>query len=134
MTQEHAAPKTARPNSMLYEVCSLCGGTSWISSEQSCFACQKLSVVPIGVTAVQLERIAKLDTLRQEAGISAAMLRDGRAAAFGDLLAAAQLVLAGLNARIDDAVANGKPVPVFDGIADLHSAIAKATKSGETGV
>ena len=45
-----------------------------------------------------------------------------------ELYAAAQLVLAGLNARIDDASANSSPVPVFDGIADLHAAIAKATE------
>lgn len=41
------------------------------------------------------------------------------------LLAAAQKVLAGLNARIDAAPSNA--VPVFDGIAELHTAIGKAT-------
>lgn len=40
------------------------------------------------------------------------------------LLAAAKTVLAGLTARID--AAPGDAVPVFDGIADLHTAIAKA--------
>lgn len=42
-----------------------------------------------------------------------------------DLLAAAQKVLAGLNARIDAAPSSAKPV--FDGIADLHGAINRAT-------
>lgn len=41
-----------------------------------------------------------------------------------DLLAAAKIVLDGLNARIDSA--DGHHVPVFDGIAELHDAIAKA--------
>lgn len=53
---------------------------------------------------------------------------DARAiSALPDLLDAAQLVLAGLNDRIDAAVANGKPTPVFAGIARLHDAIFKAT-------
>lgn len=43
-----------------------------------------------------------------------------------ELLAAAKRVLAHLNLRIDAASADGDPAPVFDGIADLHSAIAKA--------
>jgi hypothetical protein len=45
-------------------------------------------------------------------------------AAAPDLLEAAKLVLAGLEARIDAASASA--VPVFDGIANLHDAIAKA--------
>lgn len=48
-------------------------------------------------------------------------------AAVPDLLTAAQTVLADLHARIDAAGAG--PVPVFRGIADLHSAIAKATQA-----
>jgi hypothetical protein len=44
------------------------------------------------------------------------------------LLLAARKVLAGLNARIDEAVTKGNPVPVFDGIGDLHDAIAQATQ------
>jgi hypothetical protein len=44
-----------------------------------------------------------------------------------ELLAAAQAVLAGLNARIEAAVAAKAPMPVFNGIADLHDAIGKAT-------
>lgn len=48
-------------------------------------------------------------------------------AAAPDLLDAAKAVLAGLNDRIDKALAEGgHSVPVFEGIADLHSAIAKA--------
>jgi hypothetical protein len=43
-----------------------------------------------------------------------------------DLLAAAKDVLAHLNARIDAAVKSGAVIPVFAGIAALHSAIAKA--------
>lgn len=46
-------------------------------------------------------------------------------AAAPDLLAAAQRVLAGLNARIDSA--HPSSVPVFDGIVDLHDAISRAT-------
>lgn len=47
-------------------------------------------------------------------------------AAAPDLLAAAQTVLAGLDARIRHAKDS---TPVFDGIAALHDAIAKATGS-----
>lgn len=53
--------------------------------------------------------------------------RDRRArliAAAPELLAAAEKVLAGLNARIDAAPGNAKPL--FDGIADLHDAIGHA--------
>lgn len=46
-------------------------------------------------------------------------------AAAPDLLAAAQRVLAGLNARID--AADPSSVPVFHGIVDLHDAISRAT-------
>ncbi len=45
-------------------------------------------------------------------------------AAAPDLLAAAKVVLAGLNAHIDSAPANA--VPLFTGISALHDAIAKA--------
>jgi hypothetical protein len=45
---------------------------------------------------------------------------------FDDLLAAAETVLAGLNARIIAASDSGTVIPVFDGIAALHAAIAKA--------
>lgn len=44
------------------------------------------------------------------------------------LLEAAGKVLAGLNARIDAAIAAGGPIPVFDGVAELHAAVAQATK------
>jgi hypothetical protein len=47
-------------------------------------------------------------------------------AAAPDLLAAAQTVLAGLDARIRHAKDS---TPVFEGIAALHDAIAKATAS-----
>jgi hypothetical protein len=50
----------------------------------------------------------------------------GSSVAQPELLAAAKAVLAGLNARIDAAANGDGKVPVFDGIADLHSAIAKA--------
>jgi hypothetical protein len=50
-------------------------------------------------------------------------------AAAPDLLEAARKVLPHLNARIDAASAAGQPVPLFDGIADLHAAISKATGS-----
>lgn len=50
-------------------------------------------------------------------------------AAAPKLLAAAQTVMAGLNARIDQASTNSEPIPVFDGIAELHSAITLATES-----
>jgi hypothetical protein len=51
--------------------------------------------------------------------------RDNVKALNAELLAAARKVLAGLNARIDQARADGTPVPVFTGIADLHAAIAR---------
>jgi hypothetical protein len=47
-------------------------------------------------------------------------------AAAPDLLNAAEKVLAGLNARIDASAGPCGKTPVFDGIADLHDAIAKA--------
>lgn len=67
------------------------------------------------------------------ATVSAAFEREPYALLFAaapDLLAAAETVLAGLNARIGIASKKGLPVPVFDGIADLHDAINKA--KGET--
>lgn len=42
------------------------------------------------------------------------------------LLEAAETVLAGLNARIDHARETKTPAPVFHGIAELHTAIARA--------
>jgi hypothetical protein len=41
-------------------------------------------------------------------------------------LAAAERVLAGLNARIDRSARSKLPVPIFEGIADLHAAINAA--------
>jgi hypothetical protein len=43
--------------------------------------------------------------------------------ALRELLASAEAVMDGLNARIDDASANSQRVPVFHGIAALHDAI-----------
>ena len=54
-------------------------------------------------------------------------------AAAPKLLAAAQVVLDGLEYRIEQASNAGMPVPVFEGIADLHDAIAKATGETEHG-
>lgn len=47
-------------------------------------------------------------------------------AAAPELYEAAETVFAGLNARIDAACASGGSVPVFDGIAALSDALAKA--------
>lgn len=44
------------------------------------------------------------------------------------LLSAAKRVLADLNTRIDVATATEAPVPIFDGIGDLHDAINLAEK------
>lgn len=41
-----------------------------------------------------------------------------------DLATAARRVLEGLNERILDAGRMGRPLPVYDGIADLHTALA----------
>jgi len=49
-------------------------------------------------------------------------------AAAPDLLAAAIEVLNGLNDRIDSAVEDRRPTPIFEGIAALSAAIAKATQ------
>ncbi len=43
-----------------------------------------------------------------------------------DLLAAAKTVLYDLEARIDEASEAGEPVPVYEGIAALHTAIGNA--------
>lgn len=48
-----------------------------------------------------------------------------------DLMRAAKTVLDGLNARIDAAVEGGGPIPVFDGIADLHDAVGQAAPQAE---
>jgi len=42
------------------------------------------------------------------------------------LLRAAKRVLAGLEARVEKARAAGAPLPVFDGMAGLHAAVARA--------
>ena len=52
-------------------------------------------------------------------------------AAAPKLLGAAQVVLDGLEYRIEQAYNAGMPVPVFAGIADLHAAIALAKTIGE---
>ncbi len=49
-------------------------------------------------------------------------------AAAPDLLTAAVEVMKGLNERIDAAVENRLPTPIFVGVAALHEAIAKATE------
>lgn len=66
--------KEPRKQSMLYEICPHCEG-------KSCKLCKTIGVVETGATEGQLRYLAQLDTLRQEAGITAAMLRDGRARA-----------------------------------------------------
>lgn len=45
-----------------------------------------------------------------------------------ELLGAAKKTLAGLHQRMDAARDSGAPIPVFQGIADLVSAIAKAER------
>jgi hypothetical protein len=80
------AGKEPRKQSMLYEICPHCGGKGG-TIQTACGAmdtylrpcCKMLGVVETGATARQLAYMANLDTLRQEAGITAAMLRDGRA-------------------------------------------------------
>jgi len=75
-----------RKQSMLYEICEHCGGKGG-TIQSICGAmdtypkpcCKMLGVVETGATAGQLRYLADMDTLRQEAGITAAMLRDGRA-------------------------------------------------------
>ncbi len=52
-------------------------------------------------------------------------LLDAQTRQHAELLAAAKEVIRGLNARIDAASTAKEPVPVFHGIADLASAIAK---------
>lgn len=70
-----------RKQSMLYEICPHCEGKGPHElAKVPC--CKRLGVVETGATAGQLAYIAELDLLRQEAGISAAMLRDGRARAY----------------------------------------------------
>jgi hypothetical protein len=48
-------------------------------------------------------------------------------AAAPDLLEAARIVLASLDARIEGASKAKMTIPVFEGIAALHAAVAKAT-------
>lgn len=56
----------------VYEKCGQCHG-------DGCQFCTVIGVVVTGVTSGQLKRLAELDLLRQESGITAAMLRGGRA-------------------------------------------------------
>ncbi len=82
-TDNTDAPGERKPQSMLYEVCPRCGGKGGVIGQPfkpSFPCCKMLGVVETGVTVGQLEGLVKLNTLRQEVGISAAMLRDGRAA------------------------------------------------------
>ncbi len=75
-------PATAgkpRKQSMLYEVCPHCNGAGGTLGNTNLPCCKMLGVVETGATAGQLNYLVNLDALRQEAGISAAMLRDGRA-------------------------------------------------------
>lgn len=54
---------------MLYELCSMCAGTGDIHNvrlnsgevvaRMDCVACKPLRVVPVGVTAAQLDRLVK---------------------------------------------------------------------------
>lgn len=114
---------------MLYEECSMCQGTGMmiftkpgacIEGKRPCIACKSMHVVVTGLTVPQAEQMAKLDTLCQEAGISSAMLKDGRAAAFRDLLAACKAALAVVDHRDN--------LGFMDCAATLKAAIAKATK------
>lgn len=73
------AGKERQPQRMLYEVCPVCLGRGGGELPVSRHGCKVLGVMETGATVGQLERMAELNTLRQEAGISAAMLRDGRA-------------------------------------------------------
>ena len=76
-----------RKRSMLHELCPVCGGED---GHLTCLHCASRGVVPTGATAGQLSSLASLDLLRQASGISAAMLRDGRARLM--LVACAKLV------------------------------------------
>ena len=89
MTENEVGAKDAqagplRKQSMLYEACPRCEGRGCLPHRPGekgmhCFGCKSLYVVETGATAGQLAYLADLDSLRQEAGITAAMLRDGRA-------------------------------------------------------
>lgn len=67
----------------MYEPCRACVDGAILdgggSVHQCC--CQSMRVMPVGAPVETLECLVKLDTLRKESGITAAMLRDGRAAA-----------------------------------------------------
>jgi hypothetical protein len=65
-------------------------------------------------------QIAKVN-LNSERGTADAYL----IAAALDLYEAGRKVLDGLNERIEAASEAGRPIPVFDGIAELHAALAK---------
>ncbi len=116
---------------MLYTRCELCLGGRTIHDPATgafvrhCICCRSSSPgwSPSGVTIGQLDGLVKLDRLRQEAGISAAMLRDGRAAAFRDLLAACQKCLA----AYDAANATGKANWSGSDVDAMRVAVKKAT-------
>ena len=78
-----------------------------------------------------LKRIAAIGCPRPmaSAGLAEDEANARLIAASPELLKAAKTVLAGLNARIEAGKETGK-LPVFDGIADLHSAIRKAEAEG----
>jgi hypothetical protein len=78
------------------------------------------------VACVNACRGIPTDTLERAQENSTGPLSPVSGSINAELLAAAESVLAGLNARIDEASRNGLPVPVFEGVAALHLAIARA--------
>lgn len=81
--REQAVAGKAKSQRQMYEPCLMCVDGAILdgggSVHQCC--CQSMRVMPVGVPVETLEYLVNLDELRKGAGITAAMLRDGRAAA-----------------------------------------------------
>lgn len=83
------APSEPRKQVHLYEVCPVCNGQN--DDDYRCRINCSNGFIKTGVTLGQVERMSELEQLRMMAGISAAMLRDGRARKMVDALAELEL-------------------------------------------
>lgn len=124
------AGERKRPQRMLYEECDICSGTGIVGTAAAC-VCKSRRVIETGATVGQLEYMADLDVLRQQAGISAAMLRDGRAAAMTADLAAKDAMIASLSERADAAESSMRSLASFLGTGGFNSEEFDAAKFEE---
>jgi hypothetical protein len=106
-----------REKEKLYQKCVACDG-------KGCRCCKVIGVMETGVTVAQLEYESKLGVLRQEAGISAAMLRDGRAREMVEFYRECQMSNDQIDAIVKDVVSRSPPRdPAATPIGRLRAAL-----------